>query len=213
MVSLKELARADAERVPPEWLRRLLEATFFDACPEHPGASRATRSAGCNLFCTRCTGRPLCSVCVSDHPGHQLIQVRKSSYHDVVKVAEVEHLLSLSLVQTYLINGEKVVFLNRRPISGQGKPGASRCEGCDRGLQDDACRFCSLRCKLEALEWDFDVSFAVSPESDSESGGDGSGSDGDSSRLTKIRKLGTVSRSSGSFAAGGNMTFSLVQIG
>ncbi|KAL6629000.1 hypothetical protein ACP70R_028765 [Stipagrostis hirtigluma subsp. patula] len=184
MVSLKELARADAERAPPAWLRPLLEATFFEACPEHPaagGASRATRSAGAgNHFCTRCAGGALCSGCLAGHRGHRLIKVRKSSNHTVVKVAEVAALLDMSMVQTYLINGDRVVFLKPRPVSGQGKPGASRCQECERGLQDKACRFCSIGCKLEGMEGDFEVSFAVPPRSESESEEEEPKSDDDS---------------------------------
>jgi hypothetical protein len=65
----------------------------------------------------------------------------------VVEVVEIEHLLSVSLVQTYLINGELVVFLDKRTISGKGKPGTTRCEECGRGLHDVGCLFCSLGCK------------------------------------------------------------------
>jgi hypothetical protein len=45
MVSLREMARADAERVPPAWL---LEAEFFEACSEHPDANRAAAGATCS---------------------------------------------------------------------------------------------------------------------------------------------------------------------
>jgi hypothetical protein len=67
----------------------------------------------------------------------------------VVKVAEIQHLLSVSQVQTYLINGgEPAVFLDKQAISGEGKPGKTRCEECDMGLQDADCLFCSLGCKV-----------------------------------------------------------------
>jgi hypothetical protein len=77
-----------------------------------------------------------------------MVQIRKSSSHYAVKVAEIEHLLSLSLVQTYLINSERAVFLDKLKIMGQGKPDASRCEECNWGLQDTGCLFCSIRCKV-----------------------------------------------------------------
>lgn len=80
MVSLKEMARLDAERAPPAWLHRLLETSFFEACPKHPaGAGRANRrNAGCNFFCTHCTAGALCSGCLDDHAGHELIQVHRT---------------------------------------------------------------------------------------------------------------------------------------
>ncbi|KAK3152329.1 hypothetical protein QOZ80_2BG0157460 [Eleusine coracana subsp. coracana] len=124
MVSLREMARADAERVPPAWLLPLLEAMFFEPCPQHPEASRATRSGGCNLFCIDCTGRTLCHACIaSDHAGHRVLQVRRSSNHNVVKVKDVEALLNVDEVQPYLINSKNAVFLNPRPQSGNGRPG------------------------------------------------------------------------------------------
>lgn len=76
------------------------------------------------------------------------LQIRRSSGNNLVRVEDVKHLLNVSLVQTYLNNGFDAVFLNKRPMSGHGRPGASRCEECERGLQDEDCRFCSLGCKV-----------------------------------------------------------------
>ncbi|TVU21100.1 hypothetical protein EJB05_30715, partial [Eragrostis curvula] len=149
MPSLKEMVRLDAERAAPAWLRILLETIFFGECPEHPDASRAIRSGGCNLFCVDCTGRPLCSSCIQgEHDGHRIIQVRKSSRHSVVKVKDVESLLGVGEVQTYTINNDLVVFLNKRPIEGKGKAGENRCMNCDRALLNKEYRFCSLGCKV-----------------------------------------------------------------
>jgi hypothetical protein len=41
------------------------------------------------------------------------VQIWKSSDNNIVKVDDVQHLLSMSLVQTYHYNGDHVVFLNR----------------------------------------------------------------------------------------------------
>ncbi|XP_004954678.1 uncharacterized protein LOC101775185 [Setaria italica] len=137
---LKEMARLGAERAPPAWLRQLLGTRFFEPCPEHPAvtAIRSTRSVGCNYFCTNCAGGALCSGCL----------IRKSSSHGLVRVADIERLLNVSLVQTYLVNGEEAVFLDKREISGKGRAGTTRCEECSRGLQDLASLFCSLGCKV-----------------------------------------------------------------
>ncbi|RLM91254.1 hypothetical protein C2845_PM08G15090 [Panicum miliaceum] len=132
-------------RALPAWLAPLLETKFSEAYPEHPGVIRLMRNFGCNFFYTSCTGCALYFGCLPDHAGHQLIQIRKLSSHYVVKVAEIEHLLSLSLVQTYLINSEPAMFLDKPKITGQGKLGASRCEECNWGLQDAGCLFCSIR--------------------------------------------------------------------
>jgi hypothetical protein len=79
------------------------------------------------------------------------VQIRRSSGNNVVKVDDVQNRLSVSLVQTYVYNGDYAVFLNRRPMSGHGKHGASHCEQCGRGLQDEDCRFCSLECKVRHI--------------------------------------------------------------
>ncbi|CAN6237412.1 unnamed protein product [Urochloa humidicola] len=187
MVGLKEMARLDEARQPPVWLRRLLDTKFFEPCPEHPAvtASRSPRSFGCNLFCTDCAGSgALCSGCVAGHEGHRIIQIRKSSAHCMVKVSDVERLLSVSQVQTYLINGEDAVFLDKRKMSGRGRAGRTRCEECNRGLQDEGNLFCSLGCKAEVIKdrLDFSMSFAVDPWSDSpgeESSESGSDDDDD----------------------------------
>jgi hypothetical protein len=53
------------------------------------------------------------------------VQIQRSSGNNVVKVGDVQHLLSVSLVRTKLIHADPVVFLNRRPMLGHGKPGES----------------------------------------------------------------------------------------
>ncbi|CAN0908075.1 Protein RGF1 INDUCIBLE TRANSCRIPTION FACTOR 1 [Linum grandiflorum] len=110
------------------------------------------------MFCLDCcdTTGAFCPYCRADsHEEHTVIQIRKSSYHNVVRMAAMENLLELSGVQPYVINSAQVVFLNERPTKNGGAVGGMvcgkavqhLCEICGRSLLDD-CRFCSLGCKV-----------------------------------------------------------------
>ena len=79
------------------------------------------------------------------------MQTRKSSNHVAVRVADVEVLLDVSEMQTYLQNDHHVVYLNKRPMAGIGsRAGEVRCQECERALLDAAYRFCSLGCKVRS---------------------------------------------------------------
>ncbi|CAL9085323.1 unnamed protein product, partial [Musa textilis] len=62
-------------------------------------------------FCLDCGGATgsFCFCCRSArHSGHLVIQqIRRSSYHDVVRVAEIQEVLDISGVQTYVINSTR----------------------------------------------------------------------------------------------------------
>ncbi|MED6140967.1 hypothetical protein PIB30_098783 [Stylosanthes scabra] len=144
--------------VPP-WLEPLLRTSFFSVCRIHGDAARSE----CNMFCLDCDdGDSFCFYCRSSrHKDHQVIQIRRSSYHDVVRVAEIEKVLDISGVQTYVINSARVLFLNVRPQPKSGKGGVPHiCEMCGRTLLDPF-RFCSLGCKLERIKKNGDASFAL----------------------------------------------------
>ncbi|KAJ8767811.1 hypothetical protein K2173_020751 [Erythroxylum novogranatense] len=140
----------------PPWLESLLGTAFFNLCPRHQDAPRSE----CNLFCIDCNsddmGDAFCFYCRSStHKDHYVLQIRRSSYHDVVRVAEIQKVLDISGVQTYVINSARVLFLNERPQpkssnSSTGK-GSHLCEICGRSLLDTF-RFCSLGCKLKEEE-------------------------------------------------------------
>ncbi|KAG2580770.1 protein RGF1 INDUCIBLE TRANSCRIPTION FACTOR 1-like isoform X2 [Panicum virgatum] len=148
------LRRVASSTPVPEWLEALLSTRFFLACGAHPASPRNE----CNMFCLDCRGAPppaFCYYCSAHrHASHRVIQIRRSSYHDVVRVSEVEDVLDITGVQTYVINSARVLFLNERPQprgagAAAGKAAASpyNCEICGRALLDPF-RFCSLGCKL-----------------------------------------------------------------
>ncbi|KAK7284955.1 hypothetical protein RJT34_19709 [Clitoria ternatea] len=141
----------------PLWLEQLLNINFFGVCRVHADAARSE----CNMYCLDCNVDAFCFYCRSSrHKDHQVIQIRRSSYHDVVRVAEIQKVLDISGVQTYVINSARVLFLNVRPQPKSGKGVAYICEICGRSLLDPF-RFCSLGCKLEGIKKNGDASFGL----------------------------------------------------
>ncbi|KAB5552335.1 PLATZ TRANSCRIPTION FACTOR FAMILY PROTEIN [Salix viminalis] len=141
----------------PPWLDSLLSSSFFTVCRTHGDAARSE----CNMYCLDCAGDPFCFYCRSSrHKDHQVIQIRRSSYHDVVRVSEIQKVLDISGVQTYVINSARVLFLNERPQPKSGKGVAHLCEICGRSLLDPF-RFCSLGCKLGGVKRNGDASFSL----------------------------------------------------
>ncbi|TMW83416.1 hypothetical protein EJD97_001715 [Solanum chilense] len=143
--------------VPP-WLEPLLNTAFFSICRTHGDAARSE----CNMYCLDCNDNAFCFYCRSSkHKDHQVIQIRRSSYHDVVRVSEIQKVLDISGVQTYVINSARVLFLNERPQpKSSGKASSHVCEICGRSLLDTF-RFCSLGCKLVGIKRNGDSSFIL----------------------------------------------------
>ncbi|KAL6341836.1 hypothetical protein AAG906_038080 [Vitis piasezkii] len=133
--------------VPP-WVESFLSTRFYSGCTKHPDAAHKE----CNMFCIDCRSDAFCSHCrISLHSGHAVIQIRRSSYHNAVKVMEVEKLLDVSGVQSYVVNKCKVVYLDRKTQVKPSNGNASHaCEVCRRGLLTNF-RFCSLRCKVAGI--------------------------------------------------------------
>ncbi|KAE8775851.1 hypothetical protein D1007_51566 [Hordeum vulgare] len=153
----------------PSWLRPLLGARFFQPCAAHPQLVKNE----CNHYCLNCAGEEnavCCPMCLSGHRDHHVLQIRKSSrYGEVIRVGELEEVADISLVQPYVVNHDRAVYLNPRPQALQQAVKyfgpAGECLVCGRRLVEANFRYCSLGCK--EFNWEYS-------DSDSNEGENGS---------------------------------------
>ncbi|KAK2661009.1 hypothetical protein Ddye_007542 [Dipteronia dyeriana] len=183
------IGRMEEDDMGPPWLKPMLKANYFVPCSVHGESNKSE----CNMFCLDCMGHALCSYCLINHKDHRVVQIRRSSYHNVVRVNEIQKYIDISCVQTYIINSAKIVFLNERPQPRPGKGVTNTCEICCRSLLDSF-RFCSLGCKLGGMRrGDPELTFTLRTKHKDPYHGGGSESD-ESSTPRKIRRTPMFSR-------------------
>jgi len=157
--------------LPPSiaWIPDMIAAPFFAPCATHATGAKGEMLTLFSLR-DRCS---LCPVCAVERKVEHTVQVRRSSYHNVVRVQDVCKLIDVTGIQTYIINSARVVFLNERPHprgggsntkgSGENKKrdnsraqtgilGHSDCSHCHRILQSDNNSYCSISCKVKGGE-------------------------------------------------------------
>ncbi|KAL6646014.1 hypothetical protein ACP70R_017622 [Stipagrostis hirtigluma subsp. patula] len=144
-------------------IQQFVTNVYFDTCNYHVEWKKRGEK---NMFCFSCALdgsaetfplAPVCSICVAaKHKGHYVVQVRKSSYRDVVRLSDIAYFIDVAGIQVYTINGGRVVFLrSRKPTHESSKIirgfdknyKFSYCAQCGYVLFD-SCKFCSLECKL-----------------------------------------------------------------
>ncbi|KAF8083927.1 hypothetical protein N665_0744s0002 [Sinapis alba] len=126
----------------PAWLEVLLKEKFFNACLEHEEEKKNEKKILCIDCCLS-----ICPHCLPSHNSHRLLQIRRYVYNDVLRVEDGSKLMDCSLIQPYITNSSKVVFINERPHSRQFRGSGNFCYTCDRSLQSPYV-FCSLSCKI-----------------------------------------------------------------
>lgn len=93
----------------------------------------------------------MCQYCAHEHTtlcDGACIQLYRYMYHDIVRVAAVNHLIDLSGIQQYRANGHPAVHLRPMGPPANKSPYSSMCDGgCGRCL-DPQWAYCSLSCKL-----------------------------------------------------------------
>ncbi|XP_052183398.1 protein RGF1 INDUCIBLE TRANSCRIPTION FACTOR 1-like [Diospyros lotus] len=132
----------------PAWLEGLMaEETFFAACGFHKRIWKNEK----NIFCLNCC-QSFCTHCLSSHPSHPFLQVRKYVYRDVIKLDDLQSLIDCSYIQPYTLNNAEVIFLHSRTRTRTRlcKGSDNVCFNCDRILKEPF-HFCSLSCKVDHL--------------------------------------------------------------
>ncbi|KAL6747786.1 PLATZ transcription factor-domain-containing protein, partial [Haematococcus lacustris] len=145
-VDIALVQRKSSVQSVPSWVELMLDTPFFGPCGVHTHLKKCEAT----FFCTTCAQQPvgLCQHCICQHQGHQVIQIRRYVYCDVVRTTDIQPFVDTTGVQSYIINQAKVVFLNVRPQAKQGAAGdPDTCHTCARHLREGAA-YCSLACKV-----------------------------------------------------------------
>ena len=97
------------------WLPALVSSShFFQPCarccaPRAKGeggglvsyAPPSPQKTAVNYICLTCADPAgLCQTCMADHTGHYVMQIRRSSYHNVVRLQDLTKLVNTEGIQT-----------------------------------------------------------------------------------------------------------------
>ncbi|MQL97882.1 hypothetical protein Taro_030582 [Colocasia esculenta] len=149
----------------PSWVGLLLARTFFELCNNH----KELRKSEVNIFCIECS-ESLCHHCLFSptsqqrgrHDFHHRLQIRRYVYQDVIRVHDMQKYVDCSKVQSFIVNGSRVVLLNPKRQTKPATPGNNAgplCGICQRAVPEPN-RYCSIACKVS----DPDVGSGSDPE-------------------------------------------------
>lgn len=158
------------------WLYQLVTCPYlFKPCPQC-APTHSGREVLITYFDPDDPSVGYCTYCPQRASKPRLLQIRRSTYHEVVKAADISRLADVSGIQHYVINGAKVLFLRPRPQPRppKGVVAPARCTVDGRQLMDAHSNYCSLRCKLEVEDKVFAENYpSAAEEMEAAAAGDG----------------------------------------
>ena len=103
--------------LPREVVRTISKAEgFFTPCPTCHEAHNGTRDSHLSFMdVDEPHGRGYCHFCRPADPARRIIQIRRNTYHDVLRIGDMTKIYDVAQIQQYTINNGKVVFLKPRP--------------------------------------------------------------------------------------------------
>ncbi|KAH9663337.1 hypothetical protein KPL70_019652 [Citrus sinensis] len=136
----------EAQEGDLSWLQDFIQAKFYVPCQCSPKFT--------TNFCCECKGLPFCEDCKNNthtHDDHNVLRVCKASRQTATTVLMIKKLLDVSDIQTYSINGQRIVYISQRQSNEKHNPKVigRKCEICGWSNLSSSVKFCSVECKVD----------------------------------------------------------------
>lgn len=136
----------EAQEGDLSWLQDFIQAKFYVPCQCSPKFT--------TNFCCECKGLPFCEDCKNNthiHDHHNVLRVCKASRQTATTVLMIKKLLDVSDIQTYSINGQRIVYISQRQSNEKHNPKVigKKCETCRWANLSSSVKFCSIECKVD----------------------------------------------------------------
>ncbi|WJX58630.1 hypothetical protein P8452_44066 [Trifolium repens] len=139
----EDAQEAQGEVHLPRWLEEFLGQKSSDSCPAHLNRRNI-------YYCIKCEVSA-CQDCMSlgAHEDHQILQIRKYFYMDVVHLTDMQPYINCSQIQPFKANENQV--LNCRPRCGSTLDDATSCNNSSiKSKIAKAYPYCSITCMVKA---------------------------------------------------------------